>query len=90
MVLNTIRHNVKNFRSYGTVIIACDNKKYWRKEYFPNYKASRKKNRESSVHDWNLIFECLNKIKQELKEFSPYSVIDVDGAEADDVIAILA
>ena len=90
MVLNTIRMNVKTFRSYGKVVIACDNKKYWRREFFPNYKAGRKKMRESSVHDWNLIFECLNKIKQELKDFSPYMVLDVDRAEADDVIAVLA
>jgi 5'-3' exonuclease len=90
MVLNTIRINVKNFRSYGKVIIACDNKKYWRRDYFPNYKAGRKKVREASVHDWNLIFECLNKIKQELKEFSPYTVLDVERAEADDIIAVLS
>lgn len=90
MVLNTIRMNVKTFRNYGKVVIACDNKKYWRREYFPNYKAGRKKMRDSSVHDWNLIFECLNKIKQELKDFSPYAVLDVDRAEADDIIAVLS
>lgn len=90
MVLNTIRMNVKTFRNYGKVVIACDNKKYWRREYFPNYKAGRKKVRDSSVHDWNLIFECLNKIKQELKDFSPYTVLDVERAEADDIIAVLS
>jgi len=90
MVLNTIRMNVKTFRSFGKVVIACDNKKYWRREYFPNYKAGRKKMRDASVHDWNLIFECLNKIKQELKDFSPYTVLDVERAEADDIIAVLA
>ena len=30
MVLNTIRANVKKFREYGEVIIACDNRHYWR------------------------------------------------------------
>lgn len=90
MVLNTIRLHVKNFREYGKVVIACDNKKYWRRELFPNYKASRKKVREASEHDWNAIFECLNKIRDELKEHSPYTVLDVDGAEADDVIGVLS
>jgi 5'-3' exonuclease len=70
-------------------VVACDNRKYWRREIFPHYKASRKKNRDASGHDWNSIFECLHKIKEELKEHSPYKVIDVDGAEADDVIASL-
>ena len=89
MVLNTIRSNVKKFKEYGEVIIACDNKRYWRREVFPPYKANRKKNREASGHDWVTIFECMSKIRQELKDNSPYKVIDVDGAEADDVIGAL-
>jgi hypothetical protein len=32
----------------------------------------------------------LGKIKQELKDHSPYKVIDVDTCEADDIIAVLA
>jgi 5'-3' exonuclease len=92
MILNTMRTYIKRFKeSHGPeVVIACDNRKYWRREIFPHYKASRKKNRDASGHDWNSIFECLHKIKEELKEYSPYKVIDVDGAEADDVIASLA
>jgi hypothetical protein len=89
MVLNTIRANIKKFREYGEVIIACDNKRYWRREVFPPYKAHRKKNREASGHDWATIFDCMSKIRQELKDHSPYKVIDVDGAEADDVIGTL-
>ena len=89
MVLNSIRANVRKFREYGEVVIACDNKRYWRRDVFPFYKAHRKKNREDSGHDWNSIFECLNKVREELKTSSPYRVIDVDGAEADDVIGVL-
>ncbi len=91
MILNTIRTYVHKFKStHGPeVVIACDNRRYWRREIFPHYKASRKKNRDASGHDWNSIFECLHKIKEELKTYSPYKVIDVDGAEADDVIAAL-
>ena len=92
MILNSLRTYVKKFRdSHGPeVIIACDNKKYWRRDIFPHYKASRKKIREASGHDWAAIFDCLSKIKQELKDYSPYKVIDVDTAEADDIIAVLA
>jgi len=92
MILNTIRTYVKKYKSsHGPeIIIACDNKKYWRREIYPHYKAGRKKARESSGHDWNTIFECLGKIKQELKDHSPYKVIDVDTCEADDIIATLA
>ncbi len=92
MILNTIRTYVKKFKaSHGPeVVIACDNKKYWRRDIFPYYKAHRKKARESSGHDWGSIFEVLNKIRDELKNHSPYKVLDVDTAEADDVIAVLA
>ena len=90
MVLNIIRNHLKNFRSeYGEVVLCCDNRKYWRKEFFPFYKASRKKNREKSDLDWHLIFDILAKLKQELKENFPYKVIDVEGAEADDIIGTL-
>lgn len=91
MILNTIRTYVKKFKSsHGPeVIIACDNRHYWRREYFPYYKAGRKKARAASGHDWTSIFESLNKIREELKNNSPYKVIDVDGAEADDVIGAL-
>ena len=92
MILNVIRTYVKKFKAtHGPeVIIACDNRNYWRRDIFPQYKASRKKNRDASGHDWGSIFDCLNKIKEELKEFSPYRVIDVESAEADDIIAVLA
>lgn len=92
MILNVIRTYVKKFKtSHGPeIIIACDNRNYWRRDIFPQYKASRKKNRDASGHDWGSIFDCLNKIKEELKIYSPYKVIDVDSAEADDIIAVLA
>ena len=92
MILNTLRTYVKKFKeSHGPeVVIACDNKSYWRREIFSHYKAGRKKIREASGHDWTTIFECLGKIKQELKDHSPYKVIEVDTCEADDIIAVLA
>ena len=90
MVLNIIRNHVKNFKTeYGEVVLCCDNRKYWRKEYFPFYKANRKKNRDKSNLDWHMIFDILAKLKVELKENFPYKVIDVEGAETDDIIGTL-
>jgi len=90
MILNIIRNHIKNFKGeYGEVVLCCDNRKYWRKEYFPFYKANRKKNRDKSNLDWHLIFDMLAKFKAELKENFPYKVIDVEGAEADDIIGTL-
>ena len=89
MVLNSLRAHKKRFRDYGEMIIACDSGNVWRREVFPNYKAGRKTTREKSGHDWTTIFEIMSKIKNELKEHMPYKVIEIDTAEADDIIAAL-
>lgn len=91
LVLNSLRSYNKQFKSnYGNMVICCDSKKYWRREVFPFYKSNRKRDREKSDFDWHLIFESLNKIRDELKVNFPYRVIEVEGAEADDIIAVLA
>lgn len=90
MVLNSIRSYKQKFGAdYGEMVIACDNTNYWRKQFFPYYKANRKKAIAESELNWKEIFECMNKIRAELKEFFPYRVIDVESAEADDIIATL-
>lgn len=90
MVLNTIRSiNVKFKGQYGQLVIASDSKDYWRRQVFPYYKASRKKQRQKSDLDWPAVFNAANIIKQELKQSFPYKYIEVNGAEADDVIGTL-
>lgn len=91
MIINTIRSYKKRFgNEFGDIVIACDNRHYWRRKVFPYYKAHRKKDREKSDFDWNAIFDALSIVRDELAEYFPYPVIDVDGAEADDVIGTLA
>ena len=90
MVLNSIRFNRMKFKEeFGELIICADDKNYWRRAAFPYYKASRRKSREESELDWTAIFNALNKIRQELKDVFPYKVIQIDGAEADDIIGTI-
>lgn len=90
MTLNCLRsYRQKYGREYGELVIICDGRNYWRKDIFPYYKAERKKSREESTLDWNLIFDATNKIKNEIKENFPYKFIRVDKTEADDVISVL-
>ena len=90
MVLNSLRANrVKFNEKYGELVICCDDTNNWRKKLFPYYKAHRKKARDTSDYDWPHIFNCLNNVRDELKEFFPYKVIQIDTAEADDVIGVL-
>lgn len=91
MILNSIRsYKMKWGDEFGDLVIACDNRQYWRRQVFPYYKAGRKVTREKSGMDWSSIFEAVNLIRDELDEVFPYPVINVDGAEADDVIGTLA
>ena len=90
MILNSIRSYNQKFKDeYGEMIIACDDRNFWRRDIFPYYKANRKKSREKSELNWTQIFEALHKIRDELKTFFPYRVIQVDSAEADDIIGSL-
>ena len=90
MILNSVRMYRSQFtEEYGEVVLAYDSKHYWRRDFFPNYKASRRKGREKSDLDWDAIFEVLNKIKAEFKDNLPYKYLEVYGAEADDIIATL-
>lgn len=83
-ILNSIRANYKKFKNqYGEMIITCDSRS-WRKSHLPEYKANRKKQTDS---DWELIFKSMNEVREILEEYSPFKVIKVDGAEADDIIA---
>ena len=89
-VLNTLRlYRTKFVSEFGELILCCDDRKTWRKEIFPNYKASRKKTRAATSIDWENLYECLNQLKEELTEWFPYKLVQVEKAEADDVIAIL-
>jgi hypothetical protein len=71
------------------LVICCDGKHSWRREFFPQYKAMRKSGREASSVNWSEVFEIFNQLKNEIKENFPYRVIHVDTAEADDVIGTL-
>ena len=90
MILNSIRmYRKEHHNEYGEVVLTWDSKHSWRRDYFPEYKASRRKGREESDLDWDDIFGTLNKIRNEIKENFPYKYLEVFGAEADDIIGFL-
>jgi len=91
LILNSIRQITHKFkRDYGQVVICCDSKNYWRKNYFPFYKITRKKKREKSDLDWPMIFETMTELKEMFKTQSSYKVVEIDGTEADDIIGLLS
>lgn len=93
VILSQLKSYRKKFKEkYGDLIICVDTNgsKYWRKVYDPFYKANRKKEREQTSLDWDLVFNVMRDMLVDLKECFPYRVIGVEGAEGDDVVAVLA
>lgn len=90
MFLNSVRMNRKKFnQEYGEIIICADGKNTWRRDAYPYYKANRKKTRDKSDLDWNKVFNIMNVIRDEMREFFPYKVIHIDHCEADDIIGTI-
>ena len=88
-ILNSLRmYNVRYREEYGRMIVCADGGS-WRKDYYPEYKAGRKENREKDTKDWDSIFETFTKVREEISEFLPFDVIHEYGVEADDIIATL-
>ena len=91
MVLNSLRmYREKYNDEYGELVLCCDDMHSWRRDYFPQYKAGRRTTREESPLNWTQIFGCFNTLKSELREVFPYKVLQVEGAEADDIIGVLS
>jgi 5'-3' exonuclease len=89
MILNSLRmYNLKYRKEYGTMVLACDGGS-WRKEIFPQYKASRKTSRDASGLDWKEFFRILSVVRDEVKEHLPYKVVHIQNIEADDIIGTL-
>jgi len=91
MVLNSLRsYKTKFSKDFGELVLCYDDRHCWRKDYFPYYKQNRKKARSESNLNWNELFDILTKIQNELEENFPYKVLKIEGAEADDIIAIIS
>ena len=91
MILNSLRNYQKKYAGdYGDIVLCTDAANPWRREYFPLYKANRKKSREADDRDWKLIFDTLQVVKDEIKENFPYRYMYVERCEADDIIAVLS
>lgn len=89
-ILNSLRSYRSKFKKeFGELVLACDDTNYWRKQIFPYYKARRAKAKQESHLNWDKIYSSLNIIRDEIKEYFPYRVVQVPTAEADDVIGTL-
>lgn len=90
MIINSVRNYQKKYaRDYGEIVLCTDAAHPWRRDYYPLYKAGRKKTREASDLDWTMLFNTLQKVKEEIRDNFPYRYMYVENCEADDIIAVL-
>ena len=57
MILTSLKSIKTKFSQYGEMVLCNDSTHSWRKDVFPYYKANRRKFREKSLYDWNVIFK---------------------------------
>lgn len=90
LVMNMIRGHRSRFgKKYGEIVLCCDGGNYWRKEVFPLYKGTRAKKGERDPI-WEHVYSWMNNMLDDFKEYLPYKVVQVRGAEGDDIIGHLA
>lgn len=76
----------------GGIVICLDNTHpyNWRRQYLGSYKHQRKEQMEVSPIPFGEVFEKTNEFIKQIKENTPWRVVSVPTAEADDVILCLA
>ena len=90
LLLNSLsKYRRQYVNEFGELVICCDGSLSWRKDVFPNYKMGRRTDREESPLNWNQIFGCFEQLKKELRETFPYKILQINRAEADDIIGTL-
>ncbi|WKC55095.1 ribonuclease H [Klebsiella phage R6_1] len=90
LVLDTLRFNVVKFKGeYPEIVIAFDDRNYWRRQKAWYYKKRRQIEHEESEWDWDRLNNFLNPVFEEIRQNMPYLGLKVEFAEADDIIAVV-
>ncbi len=90
VLLSNILYFKRRFeREYGEFIYCIDHKDPWRRQVFEYYKYNRKRIKEDSLVDWDMIRGFIDHFRDELREDLGYHVLEVKSAEADDIIAVM-
>jgi len=77
---------------FGDLVICLDNATggYWRRDFYPGYKMQRKDTRDQSPINFKELFAELQGLIEAIRNFTPWKVVEVEKAEADDLILVLS
>ena len=87
-VFETLYDYIRKFK-VNEVVIARDDKQYWRKKYFSRYKEKRATTKDKEV-DWDTFHEYMDKMFIALHTYFPFKCINIKWCEGDDIIGHLA
>lgn len=91
LLLSNLRYLKKTFeREYGELVLCLDSKNNWRKDFYSGYKASRADKRKESDVDFDSFYQMNTELIDSISQHFPFRVVQVDKAEADDIVGVLA
>ncbi len=91
LIFNKIRaYNQKFSKKFGNMVICLEGRHNWRYSFFQYYKHKRKADKANSDVDWDTLYVIMESTIQDLINYFPYTIMRVEGTEADDSIAVLA
>ncbi len=74
---------------FDEIILACDGRGNWRKDYEKEYKANRKAYRESFEDiNWEEMFAKFDELLENLNKGTDWQVVKIDKIEADDIASV--
>jgi 5'-3' exonuclease len=88
LILNSLLTLKQRFKDYTCII--CNDNSSWRRDYFPYYKAKRRKAVEKDIINWKSIYNIIDETSADLKNEFGWCCLNIHKCEADDIIAVLA
>ena len=85
--LSNIKKNYSN--TYGDIVLCLDAKRSWRKDFYPEYKATRAEARDKNKIDFVEFYKLVEETLEVINQHFPFKVVSAPRAEGDDVIAII-
>lgn len=93
LILDTLFNFQRQYSQVkGDITICLDDNSVqnWRRSILPYYKSTRKLNREESEIPFDEVFKDIDEFLRQIRVNTPWKVVSVPSAEADDVILCLA
>jgi len=73
---------------FDEIIVACDGRGNWRKDFESEYKANRAGLREKSGLDWGTMYNEFDKLLERIEKGTNWHVVKLDKIEADDIASV--